>query len=91
MNIPAIDHIAFFVYYFSVINIPPKEDGPSYDVVALLDPSSRAAQKYTPLIMVLQQVANVNIKVFLNCRDKLSEMPLKRLVFVPVDYISSRV
>jgi len=36
----------------SVVKIPPKFDGPSYEVVAILDPTTRAAQKYTPLIMV---------------------------------------
>ena len=92
----------------SVLKIPALSDGPVYDVVAILDPTTRAAQKYTPLIMVcehllygfltitwyfkhrlvviriflcrqvLQEVANVNIKVFFNCQEKLSEMPLKR-------------
>jgi len=36
----------------SVIRIPPKNAGPAYDVVAILDPATRAAQKYTPVIMV---------------------------------------
>lgn len=61
----------------SVIKIPPKSKGPAFEIVAVLDPTTRAAQKYTPLIMVLHEVANVNITVFLNCREKLSEMPLK--------------
>lgn len=36
----------------SVIKIPPKSEGPAFEVVAVLDPTTRAAQKYTPLIMV---------------------------------------
>lgn len=36
----------------SVLNIPPKSAGPAYEVVAILDPTTRAAQKYTPIIMV---------------------------------------
>ena len=36
----------------SVIKIAADEDRPSYDVVALLDPATRAAQKYTPLLLV---------------------------------------
>jgi len=38
----------------SVLRIPPRHDGPAYDVVAVLDPATRAAQKYTPVIMVSQ-------------------------------------
>lgn len=30
------------------------------------------------LLQVLSQVVNVRLQVFMNCRDKLSEMPLKR-------------
>jgi len=69
--------VMFSLHEHSVLNIPPRTDGPAYEVVAILDPTTRAAQKYTPFIMVLQEVANVNITVFLNCREKLSEMPLK--------------
>ena len=37
----------------SVLHFPPREPSkPAYDVVAILDPATRAAQKYTPLIMV---------------------------------------
>jgi len=36
----------------SVIRIPPRHSGPAYDVIAILDPATRAAQKYTPVIMV---------------------------------------
>ena len=36
----------------SVVRIPPRYSGPAYDVVAILDPATRAAQKYTPVIMV---------------------------------------
>ncbi|ELU12397.1 hypothetical protein CAPTEDRAFT_227323 [Capitella teleta] len=61
----------------SVLKISALSDGPAYEVVVVMDPTTRAAQKYTPLIEVLQQVTNVDIKIFFNCREKLSEMPLK--------------
>jgi len=39
--------------HHSVIRIPLRIDtGPTYDVVAILDPATRAAQKYTQVIMV---------------------------------------
>ena len=44
--------VSFEASEHSVLNIPPKADGPAYEVVAILDPTTRAAQKYTPFIMV---------------------------------------
>ena len=43
----------------SVVRIPPRHSGPAYDVVAILDPATRAAQKYTPVIMV-------SVRIFLS-------------------------
>ena len=38
---------------FSVLHIPAQaEDQPAYDVVAVLDPTTRAAQKYLAVLMV---------------------------------------
>uniref|UniRef100_A0A8C1Z1R5 UDP-glucose ceramide glucosyltransferase-like 1 n=1 Tax=Cyprinus carpio TaxID=7962 RepID=A0A8C1Z1R5_CYPCA len=48
-----------------------------YDVVAIVDPLTRDAQKLAPLLVVLGQVVNMKVQVFMNCRAKLSEMPLK--------------
>uniref|UniRef100_A0A4W5PFA1 UDP-glucose ceramide glucosyltransferase-like 1 n=1 Tax=Hucho hucho TaxID=62062 RepID=A0A4W5PFA1_9TELE len=48
-----------------------------YDVVAIVDPVTRDAQKMSPLLIVLSQVVNVKLQVFMNCRAKLSDMPLK--------------
>merc|ERR1719470_681734 len=50
---------------------------PAFDVVAVVDPISRGSQKISPVLMVLQQVLNAKIRVFLNCVDKHSEMPNK--------------
>lgn len=44
--------IAFNDETHSVLKIAPKSEGPAYEVVAILDPTTRAAQKYTPVIMV---------------------------------------
>ena len=63
----------------SVLKVAAKNpESPAYDVVAILDPTTRAAQKYTPLLMVLQNATNANIRLYFNCREQLSEMPLKR-------------
>ncbi|XP_057192327.1 UDP-glucose:glycoprotein glucosyltransferase 2 isoform X1 [Triplophysa rosa] len=61
----------------SVLHLAQREDEVFYDVVAIVDPLSRDAQKLAPLLIVLGQVVNMKVQVFMNCRAKLSEMPLK--------------
>ena len=64
---------------YSVIKIPAKDlTKPAFEIIAICDPASNAAQKLGPIIYVLQQVLNANIKVVLNAVEKHSEMPLKR-------------
>ncbi|KAK4305525.1 hypothetical protein Pmani_022586 [Petrolisthes manimaculis] len=63
---------------YSVIKLPAQHtDRPAFDIVAIFDPVSSAAQKVGPLLLVLQEALNANIKVVLNAREKHSEMPLK--------------
>ena len=65
--------------YFSVIKIPAsKPEDVAFNFIAIVDPVSRGAQKLGPILKVLQKSLNCNIKVFLNCLDKNSDMPLKR-------------
>ncbi|KAM7380489.1 hypothetical protein PAMP_003781 [Pampus punctatissimus] len=61
----------------SVLHLTPSENEVFYDVVAIVDPLTREAQKMSSLLIVLSQVVNVRLRVFMNCRAKLSEMPLK--------------
>lgn len=61
----------------SAVKIRPKEGEVYFDVVAVVDPVTRDAQKLAPFLMVLKQLVNVNLRVFMNCQSKLSEMPLK--------------
>ena len=66
----------------SGLEIPPDADEggeslPSLDVVVILDPVSRAAQKLAPLLLALRRVVPMHIKIYMNCKEKHSEMPLK--------------
>uniref|UniRef100_A0A671VVQ0 UDP-glucose ceramide glucosyltransferase-like 1 n=1 Tax=Sparus aurata TaxID=8175 RepID=A0A671VVQ0_SPAAU len=61
--------------HLSVLNLSPRENEVFYDVVAIVDPLTREAQKMSPLLIV--SLINVRLQVFMNCRAKLSEMPLK--------------
>uniref|UniRef100_A0A671PFG3 UDP-glucose:glycoprotein glucosyltransferase 2-like n=1 Tax=Sinocyclocheilus anshuiensis TaxID=1608454 RepID=A0A671PFG3_9TELE len=60
-----------------ILQLAQREDEVFYDVVAIVDPLTRDAQKLAPLLVVLGQVVNMKVQVFMNCRAKLSEMPLK--------------
>uniref|UniRef100_A0AAX7SCQ7 UDP-glucose ceramide glucosyltransferase-like 1 n=1 Tax=Astatotilapia calliptera TaxID=8154 RepID=A0AAX7SCQ7_ASTCA len=62
---------------YSAVKIRPKEGDVYFDVVAVVDPVTREAQKLAPLLLVIKQLVNVNLRVFMNCQSKLSEMPLK--------------
>ncbi|XP_062620063.1 UDP-glucose:glycoprotein glucosyltransferase 1-like [Saccostrea cucullata] len=61
----------------SAVKLPANPDSPAYQIEAVLDPVSQEAQKITPMIKVLREVANVDVKIYMNCRDKISEMPVK--------------
>ncbi|XP_017270490.1 UDP-glucose:glycoprotein glucosyltransferase 1 isoform X1 [Kryptolebias marmoratus] len=62
---------------YSAVKIRPKEGDVYFDVVAVVDPVTRDAQRLAPLLTVLKQLVNLNLRVFMNCQSKLSEMPLK--------------
>lgn len=62
----------------TVLRLSPKRtDEPFFDIVAVLDPASKAAQKLTPLLTLLRSVLNCDMKVFLCAVDKHSDMPVK--------------
>ncbi|EDL99288.1 UDP-glucose ceramide glucosyltransferase-like 1, isoform CRA_c [Rattus norvegicus] len=67
----------FFEDKHSAIKLKPKEGETYYDVVAVVDPVTREAQRLAPLLLVLAQLINMSLRVFMNCQSKLSDMPLK--------------
>lgn len=67
----------FFEDKHSSIKLKPKEGETYYDVVAVVDPVTREAQRLAPLLLVLAQLINMSLRVFMNCQSKLSDMPLK--------------
>uniref|UniRef100_T1KNA5 UDP-glucose:glycoprotein glucosyltransferase n=1 Tax=Tetranychus urticae TaxID=32264 RepID=T1KNA5_TETUR len=58
---------------------------PTLDVTAIVEPLSRGAQKLAPILMALQKVFNINIRVYLNCIEKHSDMPLKNYFRYVID------
>uniref|UniRef100_A0A670I460 UDP-glucose ceramide glucosyltransferase-like 1 n=1 Tax=Podarcis muralis TaxID=64176 RepID=A0A670I460_PODMU len=69
--------VCIFFFFFSAIKLRPKEGETYFDVVAVVDPATRDAQRLAPLLMVLNKLINMNLRVFMNCQSKLSDMPLK--------------
>lgn len=71
----------------SGVSIPASDDTTStFDIVAIVDPLTREAQKLAPLLSTLIKVVNADVHLMMNCKPKLSEMPLKsfyRLVLQP--------
>ncbi|CAB1327916.1 unnamed protein product [Coregonus sp. 'balchen'] len=71
-----IEH-AFADDRYSAVKIRPTEGDVYFDMVAVVDPVTRDAQKLAPLLLVLKKLVNVNLRVFMNCQSKLSDLPLK--------------
>ncbi|XP_048846047.1 UDP-glucose:glycoprotein glucosyltransferase 1-like [Brienomyrus brachyistius] len=59
------------------VKIRPRENEVYFDVVAVVDPVTRDAQKLAPILTTLKTLVNINLRVFMNCQSKLSDMPLK--------------
>ncbi|XP_072111746.1 UDP-glucose:glycoprotein glucosyltransferase 1 isoform X1 [Mobula birostris] len=71
--------LQFFEERLSAIKLRPKEDQVYFEVMAITDPVTRDAQRLAPFLLVLNQLINMNLRVFMNCQAKLSEMPLKSI------------
>ncbi|KAJ5933375.1 hypothetical protein N7454_005704 [Penicillium verhagenii] len=61
----------------SVITVSNSED-PSINVAAVLDPASEVAQRWLPILKVLSKLAGVQLKIFLNPKEEIKELPVKR-------------
>lgn len=61
----------------SVITVSNSED-PAINVAAVIDPASETAQRWLPILKVLSELAGVQLKIFLNPKDELKELPVKR-------------
>uniref|UniRef100_A0A8B9VUU4 UDP-glucose ceramide glucosyltransferase-like 1 n=1 Tax=Anas zonorhyncha TaxID=75864 RepID=A0A8B9VUU4_9AVES len=71
------EKIKAIVKEMGIIKVDPQENEPFYDVIAIVDPLTREAQKMAHLLIVLKDIVNMKLRLFLNCRSKLSEVPLK--------------
>ena len=61
----------------SAITVSNAED-PTIQAVAVIDPTSEMAQRTAPVLKVLSKLGGVNVKIFLNPREQIKEIPIKR-------------
>lgn len=54
------------------------EDTSSIHLVASIDPTSEIAQRWIPILKVLSELNGVHLKLYLNPREKMKELPVKR-------------
>ena len=50
----------------------------SIHLVAAIDPTSQIAQRWIPILRVLSELDGVHLKLYLNPREKIQELPIKR-------------
>ena len=70
----------------SAIILPPKYPDISIEMIAIVEPLSRGAQKLSSILLTLTEVFNIDLKVYLNCILKHSEMPLKSFYRYVIDH-----
>ncbi|KAJ5499676.1 UDP-glucose:Glycoprotein Glucosyltransferase [Penicillium expansum] len=62
---------------YSVITVSNSDD-PTIHVGVSLDPASEVAQRWLPILKVLSELSGVQLKIFLNPKEELTELPVKR-------------
>ncbi|XP_067647958.1 UDP-glucose:glycoprotein glucosyltransferase [Eurosta solidaginis] len=62
----------------SVVSLTPKESFlPHFDISAVIDPASRSAQKLAPLLILLRNILNCEMHIYLTPVGQHSDMPVK--------------
>lgn len=64
---------------YTAVKLPHKSANvPFFEIFAVLDPASRGAQKLAPILILLRNIVNCNMRVLLCAIDKHSDMPVKK-------------
>ncbi|VUZ57741.1 unnamed protein product [Hymenolepis diminuta] len=72
--------------HHSIFTLPAKTEGMTYDLVAVIDPVSKEAQRLSEILLVLRRSLLCSITVILNPVAGMSDLPLKnyyRFVWQP--------
>lgn len=64
---------------FTAVKLPHKSANVLFfEIFAVLDPASRGVQKLAPILILLRNIVNCNMRVLLCAVDKHSDMPVKK-------------
>ena len=72
-----INKFDLFSRNFTMIQTGNK-DTSSIHLVASIDPTSEIAQRWIPILKVLSELNGVHLELYLNPREKMKELPVKR-------------
>lgn len=61
----------------SALHVSTAED-PTIQIVAAIDPTSEVVQQWIPILETLSKLHGVDLKIFLNPREVVRELPIKR-------------
>ena len=62
---------------YSSIHVGNSND-PTIRIVASIDPAAEAVQHWIPILKTLSELASVDLTIFLNPKERLTELPIKR-------------
>ncbi|KAI9872733.1 MAG: hypothetical protein M1830_001244 [Pleopsidium flavum] len=54
------------------------QDTGSIQIVTAIDPASEIAQRWLPILKVLSELGGVHLRLFMNPRERIQELPVKR-------------
>lgn len=57
---------------------PTSESEPIIQIVASVDPASETSQSWTPILKTLSELDGVDVKIYLNPKEHIQELPVKR-------------
>ena len=72
-----IDKFDLFAGNHTMIQTGDKETS-SIHLIASIDPTSEIAQRWIPILKVLSELDGVHLKLYLNPKEKMKELPVKR-------------
>ena len=72
-----IDKFKLWNSTHSAIDISTTSDA-AVEIVAAVDPTSETAQQWIPTLKTLSELQGINVKIFMNPRERVLELPVKR-------------
>lgn len=55
-----------------------QESDPTIQIVAAIDPASETSQSWVPIVKTLSELDGVDVKIYLNPREQIQDLPVKR-------------